>query len=100
MDINNIILNDDLQEEVHMSQPFGFENGNKNVVCELYGVKCSKSDSSMFIKTSQKFCMLIMVYVLIIPSSAFQISQNKIKLRVVRESKCKIVRKLPCTRSV
>lgn len=43
IDINNAFLNDTLQEEVYMEQPFRFISSNKSLVCRLnnvmYGLK-------------------------------------------------------------
>lgn len=36
IDINNAFLNGFLEEEVYTSQPAGFENGDKSLVCKLH----------------------------------------------------------------
>ncbi|CAJ2673651.1 unnamed protein product [Trifolium pratense] len=87
IDINNAFLNGILQEEVYMSQPPGFGNGDKSLVCKLhkalYGLKQaprawydrlaqalvsfgfhpSKCDPSLFVYSHQGVTMYVLVYV-------------------------------------
>ena len=88
LDVNNAFLNGDLQEEVYMEQPAGFENSNSlHLVCQLhkalYGLKqtprtwfeklrdvlvslgfmSSKFDHSLFIRHSTSCTMFVLVYV-------------------------------------
>lgn len=87
IDINNAFLNGDLTEEVYMSQPPGFIHGEGSLVCKLhkalYGLKqtlkawfsklhhnlltfgflSAKYDSSLFVKQTPQYTLLILVYV-------------------------------------
>ncbi|KAG8491907.1 hypothetical protein CXB51_015260 [Gossypium anomalum] len=90
VDINNAFLNGDLQEEIYMVQPPGFEqlgDGGRPLVCKLrkalYGLKqaprawfhklrdflvtahftVSKADNSLFIHRSGSHLIYILVYV-------------------------------------
>jgi len=87
LDVNNAFLNGLLEESVFMTQPPGFEVGDKSLVCKLnralYGLKQaprqwfdklkstllqlgfvgSKCDSSLFIYTHQKHTVYLLVYV-------------------------------------
>ena len=86
--MNNAFLNEDLIEEVYMSQPEGFIDSKRpDFVCKLhkalYGLKQAprawfdklrnslmqwgfenyKSDSSLFLKKNKKSIILILIYV-------------------------------------
>lgn len=87
IDINNAFLNGFLEEEVYMSQPQGFEIGDKSLVCKLhkalYGLKqaprawyerltktlisfgfiASKCDSSLLVYAHNGCCIYTLVYV-------------------------------------
>ncbi|KAH9714566.1 retrovirus-related pol polyprotein from transposon RE2 [Citrus sinensis] len=88
VDVNNAFLNGELTEEVFMDQPAGFVNNQKPYfVCKLhkslYGLKQaprawyeklksyllqwdfinSRADSSLFIKKTSKFMIMVLIYV-------------------------------------
>ncbi|KAH9793691.1 retrovirus-related pol polyprotein from transposon RE1 [Citrus sinensis] len=88
VDVNNAFLNGELTEEVFMDQPAGFVNNQKpEFVCKLhkslYGLKqaprawyeklksCllqwdfvnSRADSSLFIKKTSNFMIMVLIYV-------------------------------------
>ncbi|XP_019432742.1 PREDICTED: uncharacterized protein LOC109339708 [Lupinus angustifolius] len=87
LDINNAFLNDILDEDVYMQQPSGFQHSDKSLVGKLhkaiYGLKqaprqwfhklkatlitlgffVSKCDNSLFIHTSTKTQIFVLVYV-------------------------------------
>ncbi|XP_029127967.1 uncharacterized protein LOC109802636 [Cajanus cajan] len=87
IDINNAFLHGTLKEIVYMNQPPGFDSREKGKVCRLqkaiYGLKqaprswfqtlshflitmgftAAKSDTSLFIKITQTFTLLVLVYV-------------------------------------
>ena len=88
LDVNNAFLNGDLNEEVYMQQPPGFERtGSESLVCRLhkalYGLKqaprawfdklrsfltqqgfdYSRADQSLYFKFTSSYCIYILVYV-------------------------------------
>nr|KYP63466.1 Retrovirus-related Pol polyprotein from transposon TNT 1-94 [Cajanus cajan] len=87
LDVNNTFLNGNLEEEVYMSQPPGFESSDKNLVCKfhkgIYGLKqaprawfdklkatlfqlnfqISKCDPSLFVYSHVNNVIYILVYV-------------------------------------
>jgi hypothetical protein len=108
VDIKTAFLNGELEEEVYVTQPPGFDNGNPHIVCKLrkalYGLKQAprawhktlneklatmgygvcKSDAGVYIKTdSQGLKSYILVYVddlLIISKAKQEIDECKTKL--------------------
>lgn len=87
MDVNNAFLYGKLDEEVYMSLPLGYFSNNDKSVCRLvkslYGLKQapiqwnekitssllefgfiqSKNEYSLYVKNSDNFCVLLLVYV-------------------------------------
>ena len=87
LDVNNAFLNGDLQEDVYMVQPKGFEVEGTRLVCKLtkalyglkqaprawfsklssalqqYGFKFTRSDVSLFTQTTTSSITYILVYV-------------------------------------
>ena len=85
--MNNAFLNGDLQEDVYMKQPLGFESASPNLVCKLqktlYGLKqaprswfqnlsstlqslafyTTKSDTSLFVKFMPSYTIYVLIYV-------------------------------------
>nr|KYP52266.1 Retrovirus-related Pol polyprotein from transposon TNT 1-94 [Cajanus cajan] len=102
LDVNNALINGNLEEEVYMSQPLGFESSDKNLVCklhkEIYGLKqaprawfdklkatlfqlnfqISKCDPSLFVYSHDNNVIYILVYVddIIITGNNSSILQN------------------------
>ena len=83
IDVNNAFLNGDLEENVYMQQPPGFETNNPHLVCKLnkaiYGLKqaprawfqklntlhnlgfnSTKSDVSLFVKFSKNSSLFVL----------------------------------------
>ena len=87
LDVNNALLHGDLQEDVFMLQPHGYEVGDSNLVCKLtkalYGLKqaprawfaklsstlqhlgfhSTKSDVSLFIRITASTTIFVLIYV-------------------------------------
>lgn len=104
IDINNAFLNGDLDEEVFMTQPPGFIQGDGSLVCKLnkalyglkqaprawisklyhtlltFGFKAAKSNVSLFIKHTGSHTLLVLVYVddIIITGDSFHAIQGLI----------------------
>ncbi len=68
VDIKTAFLNSDLEEEVFVTQPTGFENGDPRVVCKLnkalLGFEACKSDAGVYVRKREgEESMYILVYV-------------------------------------
>ena len=87
IDVNNVFRNDDLQEDVYIKQPPGFESSSPYLVCkyqkDLYGLKqalrswfqklsstlhtfrfhSTKSDTSLFVQFMPSCTIFVLIYV-------------------------------------
>ena len=92
MDVKNVFLHGELQEEVYMQPPPGYNGIKGNMVCKLhkaiYGLKQSprawyaklssvlekagfmrsNADSSLFVRTGTRGKLVVLIYVMILSS--------------------------------
>uniref|UniRef100_A0A803PAZ4 Reverse transcriptase Ty1/copia-type domain-containing protein n=1 Tax=Cannabis sativa TaxID=3483 RepID=A0A803PAZ4_CANSA len=111
LDVNNAFLNGILEEDVFMMQPSGFEDtGKPDYVCKLnksiYGLRQaprlwydqlrrtlvewnfenSKADSSLFLKKTSKYVIIVLIYVddiIVTGSSSGEIEKFVVKLNKI-----------------